>query len=167
MRARLLFLVLLVFWGVLSWHPAPMLVGFGLATCAAVAWWMNRHDLLERDWTIPGFLKLAVLYMPWLLWQIAIANVKVLILIWHPKRPIQPSLVSIPSKLRTPTGRMIFANSITLTPGTVTVAMLEGEVIVHALTEEEAKSDVEGTDMQARLLALEPPPSGRLPGVSS
>ena len=82
-------------------------------------------------------------------------DLRVIRIVWHPRMPIAPRMVRVPCKLATGTGRMVYANSITLTPGTVTVVAGPKEFLVHALTEGDAR-DVLAGDMQRRVQELEP-----------
>ena len=79
-------------------------------------------------------------YLPWLLYKIVLANLDIAYRVLHPKMPIAPELVKFQSDLKTDWGLVVLANSITLTPGTVTVDLVEGEYIVHALTREAVES---------------------------
>jgi len=95
-------------------------------------------------------------YMPWLLWQIVLANIDVAYLVWHPKQNIAPRIIKVPFSMRTSLGTMIYANSITLTPGTITVSVDEtkGEMLVHALSDKAAEGLLSG-EMHERVKKLE------------
>ncbi len=86
-----------------------------------------------------------VIYFPLLLWEIALANVHVARLVLHPRMPISPSLVEFESPLRTEASNAVLANSITLTPGTVTVDMSAHRFIVHCLSETSRQGIQDGT----------------------
>lgn len=89
-------------------------------------------------------------YIPWLLWQIALANVDVARRVWSPELPISPRMIEVPHDLKTGYGIATYANSITLTPGTVTVeAPTDSAFVVHALTKG-AGDDVLAGDMLQR-----------------
>ncbi|HSG05851.1 MAG TPA: Na+/H+ antiporter subunit E, partial [Nitrospiria bacterium] len=81
--------------------------------------------------TIPirGFL----FYIPWLLGRIAASNLRTMVLVLHPRMPIQPKIIRYPLKLRDPAAVSLLANSITLTPGTVTVEVKPKEILFHTL----------------------------------
>ena len=76
----------------------------------------------------------AVTYWPWLVWEIIKANVDVALIIIKPNLKISPVLFRSPASQKTEVGQVTYANSITLTPGTITVGVNEGRVDVHALT---------------------------------
>ena len=84
-------------------------------------------------WFIASWLRFAA-YIPWLLWQIVLSNLHVARLVLHPRMPIDPALVEFDSTLRTEAAHVLLANSITLTPGTVTVEMTAKRFVVHCLS---------------------------------
>ena len=86
------------------------------------------------SWLAGTILRLVV-YFPLLLWEIAVANVHVVRLVLDPRMPINPSLVEFKSPLRTEASNAVLANSITLTPGTVTVDMSAHRFIIHCISE--------------------------------
>ncbi len=76
----------------------------------------------------------SVLYLPWLAYEIVAANVYVAWLVLHPRLPIDPSLVRFDTSLGSERGQVLLAQSITLTPGTVTVDASNGVFVVHCLS---------------------------------
>jgi multicomponent Na+:H+ antiporter subunit E len=72
-------------------------------------------------------------YLVWLVWNVIKANVEVAKLILHPRLPIQPRLLTFRTTLDHPVAQVLVANSITLTPGTVTIDLTEQEYLVHSL----------------------------------
>ncbi|MBN2352928.1 MAG: Na+/H+ antiporter subunit E [Spirochaetales bacterium] len=87
----------------------------------------HAHNILYR-------LFWAVLYLPILFFYIIIANLDVLYRIIHPKRPINPGIVKVKTSLKSASARTALANSITLTPGTLTVDMKEnGVMYIHCI----------------------------------
>ena len=91
------------------------------------------------------------LYTLWLLWQIVIANFHVVYVALHPKMDdiLEPQMVEFETELKTDLAKFILANSITLTPGTVTVRIEDGVFLIHALTDHTA-AGVPG-DMEKRI----------------
>jgi multicomponent Na+:H+ antiporter subunit E len=117
-----------------------------------MAWRMDRED----GYTFPIRLTWKVFgYLLWLVREIFRANVNVARIILDPKLPISPIMVPFRSALKTDLCRVIYANSITLTPGTITTGT-EGKVFrIHALT----WHDVDGREedeMEHRVRDLEP-----------
>lgn len=156
MRGLPLLVMLLLFWASLSGAFSNwFLVGSGLVTAGLVTLVVHRwSNLAIGDWTPTRMLGL-IRYMPWLSWQVLLANLRVLRVIWTPKLPIDPRLVEVPCTLETGTARALYANSITLTPGTVTVSLQADQLLVHALTPHDAEGVQDGS-MHARIKRLEP-----------
>ena len=88
---------------------------------------------LHRDIAVMKKLPLMFQYILILIIEVLKANRQVLHFIMTPKYQVEPQIVHFTSNLKTETARVILANSITLTPGTITVAMEEDELTVHAL----------------------------------
>lgn len=155
-RGVILFLVLLAFWAGNSMHFEPHLVAIGVVTAAATAWLARRHELLLADWRARDFARALVVYLPWLVKEILWANLRVIRLVWSPRLEIDPRMTDVRCWLRTETGRALFADSITLTPGTVTVTVGPDRFQVHALTRGDVIEGDEEQGMQRRVAALEP-----------
>jgi multicomponent Na+:H+ antiporter subunit E len=152
----LTFIIMFAFWILLSGHFTVILVISGLVASLIVAWF--SHDLLfgRTDfgrafrWYF-RFLR----YLPWLLWQIIVSNLDLVYRTLHPKMPIDPRMVEFDTNLKTDLGIATLANSITLTPGTVTIAAdKDGRFKVHAIAQGPAESLLEG-DMKRRVERLE------------
>ena len=86
-----------------------------------------------------------ILYTPWLVWEIVLANLHVAYLVLHPKLPIAPSLVAFETSLGSERAQVLLAQSITLTPGTVTVDATDGWFIVHCLSARSRQGIEEGS----------------------
>ena len=133
-------------------HALPLLI----VTLTTVALIYGTLDM-PRFGDPKIHLALAMLsYLPWLLWQIVLANLDVAYRVWHPKLKISPRMIRVPYTTKTSVATVVYANSITLTPGTVTVSVDEqkGEMLVHALSEKSASSLLSGA-MQDRIHKLE------------
>jgi multisubunit Na+/H+ antiporter MnhE subunit len=86
------------------------------------------------------------LYVPYLLWEVAKANLAIAAIVLHPRLPIDPKLVSYPTSLRGELALTTFANSVTLTPGTLTVDVEnDGSLLVHTLTDDSRADLLEGS----------------------
>jgi multicomponent Na+:H+ antiporter subunit E len=94
------------------------------------------------------------LYVIWLIWEITKANVEVARRILDPRLPISPRMVRVKVDQRHELSRVIYANSITLTPGTVSVDIEGDMIIVHALTKR-AADEVETGRMGRQVKRLE------------
>ena len=141
---------LFLFWLALSGHLTPLLLAMGIGSalvCLAVALRLRTVDLEGH----PAELTLrAFLYLPWLAGEILKSAWAVTKIILHPKLPISPALTAVRASQRTSLGRAIYANSITLTPGTITVGVEGSTLTVHALQREGA-IDLEGGAMDRRV----------------
>lgn len=129
-------------WVLLSGHYTPLLLGFGVASSAVVVFIALRMDVVDHE-GVPLYLGPRVLaYIPWLLLEILKANVHVARIILSPSLPISPIMVHFRASQKTDLGRVIYANSITLTPGTITTGVDGPELEIHALT----WADVDGRE---------------------
>lgn len=153
-RYILLFLGLATLWLLLSGHSEPLLLAFGVLSSTLVTFVVARMDREDRyafpihlSWRFPG-------YILWLLKEIFRANLRVARIILDPSLPISPIMVPFRSNQESDLFRVIYANSITLTPGTMTTGT-DGRVLrIHALTWQ----DVDGREedeMDRRICALE------------
>lgn len=157
-RAISLGLTLAVLWLLLSgYFEQPILLAMGAASVLFVVLISRRMDIVDREGHPVHLGARALLYWPWLLKEIAKSSIDVSKIILHPRMPIRPSLLTVRATQRTELGRVIYANSITLTPGTVTVALDGEQLTVHALTAE-AASGWEESEMDKRVTALERTP---------
>jgi multicomponent Na+:H+ antiporter subunit E len=145
---------LFAFWLVLSGVFTPFLVGAGLAAALAVAALALRMEVLDREGHPVHLVLATVTYWPWLLKEIVKSGWQVSRLILHPRLPISPMFVRFRPSQQTTVGLATHANSITLTPGTITVDAEPGAFLVHALTREAAAA-VADSEMDRRVSRLE------------
>ncbi len=149
-----LFAVLFGTWIVLSGHFTPFLLiagGICAALTVAITLRMEVFDRQRQTFIPPWRLPL---YLLWLAWQIIIWSLIVSRKVLAPKIDIDPVLERIPSGQRSDIAKVIYANSITLTPGTISTDVSGGEVEVHALNQA-AMEDLKTDDMSRRVSALE------------
>jgi multicomponent Na+:H+ antiporter subunit E len=148
-------LFLAVTWLLLSGHYTLLLIFFGLLSVALVVLLALRMDVVDHEGH-PLHLnsKALVVYWCWLLKEIFVSNIYVCRLILSPAMPISPTVIALRSSQSSDLARVIFANSITLTPGTVTIDVDGNITEVHAITEEAAKSLLQGS-MDSKVTALE------------
>ena len=142
MRAFSQFAFLMAFWLLLSGHydlsdpSSRYLVACGIATCVFVTWLARRRFRILDDEGHPiQLLPRALFYGRWLFGQIILSAWDVFKRVWSPQLPISPALVRVPDETRSDLGSVIYANSITLTPGTVTIGIdpEKRELLVHCL----------------------------------
>lgn len=136
-RFIILVIVLTALWLLLSgYFDKPLLLGFGAGSVLFTAWLAHRAHVLDSE-GMPGNIFPGILgYMFWLTFEIGKSNLMVArhALAVEPK--LSPKLFIVPNPPRSNVGKVIFANSITLTPGTVSVDLREDAILVHGLTEE-------------------------------
>ena len=149
MRMLAVFLACFLLWLALSGVTALPYVVAG-AVAAGIVAWMNRRDELLSDVLrrLPHLLR----YAPWLLAEIVKANVAVARLVLDPRLPIDPAVVTITTRLTSPLARTTFANSITLTPGTITLDADGTALTIHAITR--TMADLAGSPMERRVAAV-------------
>ncbi len=155
LRATSLFVLLYAVWLLLSGHfDDPLLLALGAASSAAVVAIAWRMDVIDNEGH-PVHLSWRILfYWPWLFWQIAKSNVAVARIILHPALPIAPVILRARTSQRSELGQVIYANSITLTPGTVSVDVEESAIHVHCLDRGLA-ADIESGEMDRRVSKVE------------
>jgi multicomponent Na+:H+ antiporter subunit E len=91
-----------------------------------------------------------LLYIPWLGYEIIVSNLHVTYLVLHPRMPIDPSLVEFATSLQSERAQVLLAQSITLTPGTVTVDASNGKFVIHCLSNQSREGLAEGK-LQAKI----------------
>jgi len=150
--------VLFGLWLLFSGMYAPLLLGLGALSCLFVTWVAQRMGLLtpEADSTPLHPLR-CIAYIPWFAWQVVKSNVDVALRILIPSRGISPRVLRVPSTQASDLLRSLYANSITLTPGTISINVTDDIITVHALSREGAE-ELEGGEMDARVSALERAP---------
>ncbi len=156
MRYVTFVLVLCGFYAVLSgqFHNS-LLMGVGAGCIALIIYLGVRMGLVDEE-SYPGLgvWARALLYVPYLVGQVIVANIDVLKRVWSPSLQIAPSMVKVPYSTRTAFGTVTYANSITLTPGTVTVDIDDDSMLIHALTAEAGEGLKDG-GMEAQVKRLE------------
>ena len=153
-RAVWLWGILFAIWVLLSWHFTPLLIAFGVATCTIAVLVGLRIETVDRESVPVHLVPRALLYVPWLVWEIFKSNVRVARIILAPRLRVDPSIVHFRASQKTDLGRFIYANSITLTPGTVTTGIVGDDFEVHAIVHSEIDGSEEN-DMNRRVAVLE------------
>jgi len=141
MRLALISLTLFAYWLLLSGHYEMWLVvSGGVLAVLVVAFCLLKGITDEEGFPIEK-LPRALIYWPWLGWQMVLSALSVSRLILDPRLPITPRMVKVGALQKSAVGLTTYANSITLTPGTISVEVSEQEktVWVHAITTENAE----------------------------
>lgn len=148
-------LMLMVLWLILSGRFYLEPIFYGAISVAFVVWFNSkiRHIPLSNGEILTGqcikiFRLLA--YIPWLLWQIVLSAFFVAYLTLHPKMPINPMIVRFRSNLPNSLAKVILGNSITLTPGTLTLDIRGDFFIVHAIADK-VEEDLVSGEMESRV----------------
>ena len=149
------FVVLYLFWLLLSGYFGSFLLAAGAGCAAAVVLIARRMDIVDREGhPIHLGLRALLSYWPWLVKEIVKSGWDVSRRILDPRLPVSPTLARFKPSQTTVLGLVIHANSITLTPGTISVEVNAGEFLVHALTRD-AAAGLAGGEMDRRVAKLE------------
>lgn len=154
MRAIGLALFLAVFWLALSGHYKPFLLAVGagaVIVCVLAARRLGAND--KEGYPSQLFIG-AITYFPWLIWEIVKSCWAVTKIIINPRLPISPTMTTVRASQKTSAGIVTYANSITLTPGTITTGVDKDVLTIHALVKDGA-DDLEGGGMDARVSRFE------------
>lgn len=147
-------LAMLVLWLLLSGHYDPLLISMGVVSCIVIVLIAQRLDVIDHE-AVPLHLSFGYFgYLAWLGKEITKSNWDVAKLVIAPSLPITPTMIWVPASQRSDVGKVIYANSITLTPGTVSVELEHGQVLVHAIAREAAEA-VQSGEMDRRVCAIE------------
>jgi multicomponent Na+:H+ antiporter subunit E len=143
------------FWILLSGEFTFILITSGIVASLIVAYlshdiFIGKADIKSETGRVFRFFR----YLPWLLWQIILCNLEIAYLVLNPKPLVDPQLVRFKPDAKTDLGIVTLANSITLTPGTVTVEANRKEFVVHAIWQKSAEGIING-EMQQRVKEIE------------
>ncbi len=154
MRSLSLVIILFAFWLLLSGYFVPFLLTMGLLSAIVVAMLGHRMDVVDHEGHPIQLSWRLIFYWPWLFKEIVLSAWSVSRVILDPRLPVSPTLVRAKTSQKTTVGLVTYANSITLTPGTISVDVKPGEILVHALTREAADGLLEG-EMDRRVTRFE------------
>lgn len=156
LRLILIAVTLYVYWLLLSGHYTLWLVVSGAVLTVAVVAFTYAKGIIDAEGFPVERVGGGLAYWPWLAWQIVLSALRVTRIILDPRLPISPSMVRVRAKQTTPVGLTTYANSITLTPGTISVEVSESAraVWVHALTHDGAIT-FEDDEMNERVRRFE------------
>jgi len=132
----------------------PLILSFAVVSCAFVTWIAHRMDVVDHEGHPIHLTWRALIYWPWLLWEIVKSNIDVARIIINPRLPISPRVITVKASQRDELGHVIYANSITLTPGTVSLNLIDHHIEVHALNEAFA-AGLESGEMDRRATEME------------
>jgi multicomponent Na+:H+ antiporter subunit E len=150
----LLLLILAITWLLWSGLYKPLLIGLGIFSCVLSVYLAHRMGFFRHQ-ALLGLIPRLPGYWLWLLREIIISSLEVAKLILKPSLSISPTVVVLEAETKTDVGQVILGNSITLSPGTVTLDLHEGKLLIHCLTSESATELLKG-EANRRAAALEP-----------
>lgn len=143
-RSLITTIVLALVWIAWSWHFEPLVVGFGVVAVVLTVALSKRMNILDEEGE-PFEINIRLIrYIPWLVIEVLKANFQVAKLILDPEMPISPRLLKVRANQRTTLGQVIHANTITLTPGTISLDLRDNTILVHALSAEAQHQDESG-----------------------
>lgn len=156
-------IALTLLWLGLSGLMKPIVLTLGVISIAVTVFLSARLGLLDREGAPYHRMVQMLRYAPWLFKEIISSNIRVLKAILSPDLDIHPTLVKVPYSMKSDLSKVMFANSITLTPGTVTLRVDDGFMLVHGLYESGAQPEAfeEMHDRTAHAGEGRPMPKGK------
>jgi multicomponent Na+:H+ antiporter subunit E len=151
-----LLLILLAVWLLNSGHYTVMLISLGVSSCGLVVLLAVRMGIVDREGLPVHLIPRAAVYVPWLVKEVVLANLDVAKRILAPRQKpdVSPRLFDVTTSQCSDLGRVLYANSITLTPGTVSIQVHGDRITVHAIAEEVADALDKG-EMDRRVTRFE------------
>lgn len=131
--------LLFLLWLGLSGQLTPLMLSLGLASTLFIVYISRRMDVIDREKYPAHMTPMLIGFWAFLSREIVIANIDVLRRIFKPGKNISPQMIELPLTLKSDLSRVIYANAITLTPGTVCVQLNKESITVHTLSNEAAE----------------------------
>ena len=135
----LLLLVLSISWLLWSGLYKPLLIGLGLFSCVLTTYLATRMGFFRHQAVFQAIPQLPS-YLWWLLKEIISSSLDVARVVLSPSLPVSPTIVRLKATSGSDSAQVILGNAITLSPGTVTIDVHEGELQVHCLTKAGAEA---------------------------
>lgn len=149
MRTIYVTILIFAFWFLLSGHTGALLISLGIASTIIIVYLSHRMNIIDHE-SHPLHLSFRLAkYYVYLAKEIILANIDVIKRILSPGKTISPCVVTIPAEQKSDLGKVIYANSITLTPGTVTLELSGDKITVHALSKQAVEDLQTGTMSKA------------------
>jgi multicomponent Na+:H+ antiporter subunit E len=123
-----------VVWLLLSGHYTALILALGAVSLLIVIWFMWRMDRVDEKLGVLPMRPRVLYYLLWLMWQVVLSNIDLVRRIWDPTLPIRPTWQRLDIKVSSALAKTLYANSITLTPGTLTTDVREDHFMVHSLS---------------------------------
>ena len=142
-------------WLLNSGHYTLLITSFGVASCLLVVWLSRRMGIVDEEGMPVHLLHRLPIYLPWIAKEVVKSNLDVARRILALGRPdVSPRLFEAPTTQHSDLGRVLYANSITLTPGTVSIRVHGTKITVHAIADEVVEDLLKG-EMDRRVTGLE------------
>ena len=130
------FFVVFIFWLILSGIPTIGMIALGVLSSLLIIFLINKMDIIDHETSLLNFKPIRLLiYFFWLIKEMLLANILVCYYIISPKAKINPSVIKVKASQKSEVGKVLYANSITFTPGTVTIDVNGDDLVVHVLAE--------------------------------
>ena len=152
MKSLILFLILLSLWLLMSGHYSILIISLGIISCAFCVYVAKRGKLIDDEGLPIFFIPRLSNYLIWLFKEILISNLNTAKVIINGK--VEPETFTVKTSQVTDVAKVTYANSITLTPGTVTTKIQKGVFEVHALNSDFG-NDVRTNEMDKKVTWLE------------
>ncbi len=121
-------------WLLLSGHYTALILSLGGLSVLIVTWFIRRMDRVDGELGVLPMRPRLLYYLLWLMWQVVLSNIDLVRRIWDPTLPIRPTWRRLDIKVTSVPAKTLYANSITLTPGTLTTDVREDHFLVHSLS---------------------------------
>jgi len=142
-------------WLLLSGHYTALILSLGAVSVLIVTWFIWRMDRVDGEMGVLPMRPRLMYYLLWLMWQVVLSNIDLVRRIWDPALPIRPTWQRLDIKVTSTLAKTLYANSITLTPGTLTTDVREDHFMVHSLSpdgiEELRKGEMEKQIQRLRI----------------
>jgi len=123
-----------ILWLLLSGHYTALILSLGGLSVLIVTWFIRRMDRVDGELGVLPMRPRLLYYLLWLMWQVVLSNIDLVRRIWDPTLPIRPTWQRLDIKVTSVLAKTLYANSITLTPGTLTTDVREDHFMVHSLS---------------------------------
>ena len=147
-------ILLSIFWLINSGHYTPLLLSFMVVSVLFVSMLCHRMDLIDGESQPLGLTFTFPIYLLWLIKEVVVTNIAVAGCVWKGNHTLNSKIIKVTADQKTDLGKVIYASSITLTPGTVSIDLIGNEITVHALTDE-AAADLMTGEMNRRVCRVE------------
>jgi len=146
--------MLSAFWLINSGHYTSLILFFMVVSVLFVSTLCHQMDVVDGESQPLNLTFTIPIYWLWLIKEVIVANIAVARCVWKGTDSISPSVIKVKANQKTDLGIVIYANSITLTPGTVSIDLEDNEITVHALTRDTAAELLTG-EMDRRVCKVE------------